>query len=74
MFLISECPSHGDKACPDVRSLAVYVAAASACQTEVSTDPHGHMLAHIAEGTDCWVCCPDNVLDPTDVLAALRSL
>ena len=74
MFVITECPTHGTREVSDLRSLAAYVGASTYCVREVSEDPRGHAEAHTAEGTDCWVCCPDMVLDPYDVLPALSAL
>lgn len=74
MFTITKCQTHGTREVADLASLAAYVAVSGACRREVSNDPRGHRDMHTAEGTDCWTCCPDMVLDPNNILPTLANL
>lgn len=67
-FVITECPDHGVKVCSDRASAIRYVSLARACWDDGSTDAHGHYMAHIAWGHDCWVCCDKCTIDPSDIL------
>jgi hypothetical protein len=55
-YLVTVCDHHGTKATTDYRSFVTYVAYT---MTHVAAGDHED-----DPGTDCWVCCPDMVVDP----------
>lgn len=55
-LVVTACPTHGLKVTGDAASHRAYVVIA-----------RGHLEAgagHDDEGLECWVCCPDMVIDP----------
>ena len=64
-FVITECPDHGVKVCSDRASFVHYVAVVREGCRAGSVD---HLIAHIADGTDCWTCCGRMVIDPYGIL------
>lgn len=66
-YVITDCAEHGVKVTGDGKSHATYVALAHACHDDGSTDSHGHYMAHVAHGTDCWVCCDNMTIDPANM-------
>lgn len=65
-YVITDCPDHGVKVCSDRASFVHYVAVVRNGCRPGSVD---HMIAHVADGTDCWTCCTDMVIDPHGILS-----
>lgn len=72
-FLVTSCPDHGTKETGDLASARVYVEAAAndtfyARGGFMGTTPETARIAHDAyhaDGSDCWCCCDNMVVDPT---------
>lgn len=63
-FIVTSCPDHGTVEAPDLESALAYIGYACTCYYWPVGFERTHALEHAEDGTDCWVCCDNMVIDP----------